>query len=303
MVSGSFLFSMSNPTPRLAPDHPDYVREQHFHGSAATKKKIYIALPTYSNNIRRDFFLSLMDVVWGEAAQARFSDCAFTLGTIGGDGVGRSRNNLTQQFLLATECEYIVFLDVDIIFTWEHLRLLVDALSPQRPIVGGRYACKSLNHRWIMTELPGEAPDPATGLQRVQECGTGFKGYHRSYFEAVMNAFPEIQYLCDGSQERFVKWDFFSMGVVDGRYLSEDYYADWRARKIGMDIYVQTKIEVQHQGFIGYPLNSNFPVLDGMKVNDVFELAKAMGNTPAQDHEALTERSWDSAEPATVLSR
>lgn len=269
-------------------------------------KKIYIALPTYANSIRRDFFLSLLDVIWGEALTARFPDCSFTLGTVGGDGVARSRNTLTQQFLLATDCEYIIFLDVDIIWAWQHLRLLLDALSPERPIVGGRYACKTINHRWILTELPGEEPDPATGLQRVQECGTGFKGYHRSYFDKVRQAFPEIQYFCDGSPDRPVKWDFFSMGVVDGRYLSEDYYADYRARVIGMDVFVQTRIEVQHQGFIGFPLIGNFSVFDGVSVNDVYALAKAHGNKPALDHEDLSilrPRAIESAPDLSIPSQ
>ncbi len=252
-------------------------------------KKIYIALPTYANTLRRDFFLSLLDVIWGQASAQRFPDCEFTLGTIGGDGIARSRNNLAWQYFVETVCEIIVFLDVDIIWSWENFRMLIDAVTKERPIVGGPYACKTINHRWIMTELPNELPDPLTGLQKVQEIGTGFKAYHRSYFEAVINAFPEIAYFCDASPDRPLKWDFFSMGVVNGRYLSEDYYTDYRARKIGMDVYAQTKIQIQHQGFIGYPLHGNLPVFNGMSVQDVYNLAMKMGGAPAQDHEDLSK--------------
>ena len=239
-------------------------------------KKVFLALPTYSNLMRKDFVLSLMEsVVWGAIPGVEFS-----LGTVGGDGVARARNNLTQAFLLTTDCDYIVYIDVDIVFTKDHLARLIGHLSPERPIVGGLYAAKQLSHRWIMTGLQNEPADPATGLQRVKEVGTGFKGYHRSYFERVMAAFPEIKYLCDGAkQEHMIKWDFFSMGVVNGRYLSEDYYADYRAERIGIPVYVDTTLQLKHQGEFQYPLLSDMRITEKIPMATVFKIAETMGCT------------------------
>lgn len=250
-----------------------------------SKKKVYIALPTYSNTVRRDFMLSLIGILMDAAEKKEiFPDCEFSIGSVGGDGVARARNTLTQDFLLQTDCTHILFLDVDIIFHAKHIRRLIDA---GKPIVAGLYAAKQLAHRWIATDLPGETADGTTGLKRVQEAGTGLKLYEREVFEAMIQAFPEIAYLCDSCPERPMKWDFFSMGVVNGRYLSEDYYCDYRARKIGFDIWVDTTCQVQHEGFIRYPFTSNVPILDGMTIDHVFNLAENLGCTIVHDAEGL----------------
>lgn len=248
------------------------------------KKKVYLALPTYSNAMRRDFVMSLMTILWIDP----IPNVEFVLGTIGGDGVARARNNLAQSFMLSSDCEMILCIDIDVIFTRDHVIKIIESVSKKRPIVGANYAAKSMFHRWIRNDLPGEVAD-AEGLLKVNEIGTGLKAYHRCYFEEVMGAFPEIQYFCDGGQGQLVKWDFFSMGVVDGRYLSEDYYTDYRARKIGIPVYCHTGVEIQHEGFALYPFTSNFPVFDGMTVNDVIALAKKTGNGEFRDPDGLRE--------------
>lgn len=247
------------------------------------KMKVYLALPTYANAMRKDFVLSLLDLL----AWNPLPGVEMVVGTVGGDGVARARNNLAQSFFLETDCDVFFPIDVDIVFKREHVAMVLEHVSRGKPIVGGLYAAKQMNHRWIMTPLPGEEPDPTTGLQKVAECGTGFKAMHRRYFEEVMAAFPEIQYFCDGSAERPVKWDFFSMGVVNGRYLSEDYYADWRARKIGMDVYVQTRCQLEHEGFMRYPFVDNVEVFRGVTVERLHRLAETMGNTHPEDFDRV----------------
>lgn len=252
--------------------------------NTADRKKVYLALPTYSNSMRRDFVLSLMQILWLNP----IPDVEFVLGTIGGDGVARARNNLAQNFILSTDCEIMLPIDVDVIFTRQHVADIIEACSKKRPIVGASYAAKQMWHRWIRNDIPGEVPDE-DGLLKVSEIGTGLKAYHRCYFEEVMGAFPEIQYFCDGGQGQLVKWDFFSMGVVDGRYLSEDYYTDYRAKKIGMPVYCHTKVEIQHEGFMLYPFTANFPVFDGMSVSDIIAMAKKMGSDSFRDPDGPRE--------------
>jgi hypothetical protein len=248
------------------------------------KKKIYVALATYANNIRRDTHQSLVALYTG-SGKALMPDVEFIEGGIGGDGVARARNGLCQDFILNSDCTHILFVDVDIRFLPEHVKRLVDA---DVDIIGALYAAKQLNHRWIMTELPGVPFDASKGVQKVYECGTGLKLVSRKVFEAQISAFPEIAYMCDGRPGRPVLWDFFSMGVVDGRYLSEDYYMDHRARKIGFDIYVDGLCQVVHEGFIGYPFTSNMPVFDKVTVDQIHDLAVQMGNDTHRDQEGLT---------------
>jgi hypothetical protein len=63
-----------------------------------------------------------------------------------------------------------------------------------------------------------------------------------------MNTCPEIAYTPDDTSARQVAWDFFSMGVVNGRYLSEDYYFDYRLRQAGFDVWVDTTVVTRHRG-------------------------------------------------------
>lgn len=240
------------------------------------KIKAYLALPTYADSMRRPFVMSLLDLLLFNP----IPNVEWVIGTIGGDGVARARNNLVQNFLLTTDCELILFMDVDI-RKWGRAEVerIVTGISEKRPIIGGLYAAKNLKHRWICTELEGEQTGP-DGRRRVQEVGTGFKGYHRKYFEDVMRAFPEIQYFCDSGQGAVVKWDFFSMGVVNGRYLSEDYYTDYRAKLLGIPVYVDTLCELGHQGFMDFPFKDNVEVFDGVPISVLEKLAKEFNTNP-----------------------
>src|SRR3954463_2550314 len=127
------------------------------------KQKVFLALPTYANAMRKDFVLSLLEILNFNP----IPNVEWVIGTVGGDGVARARNNLAQSFLLTTDCELFFNIDVDIIFNREHVAQLLSHVSEQRPIVGGQYAAKQMNHRWIYTGLPNETPDAATGLLKV----------------------------------------------------------------------------------------------------------------------------------------
>jgi hypothetical protein len=66
---------------------------------------------------------------------------------------------------------------------------------------------------------------------------------------------------------------------VNGRYLSEDYYFDYRARTIGIPIYADHNCMVQHQGKMNYPFHSNMNISDRVPVGQLFALAEALGDT------------------------
>lgn len=252
-----------------------------------TKKKVYVALATYANNIRRDTHQSLV-AMYSAACRSMFPDVEFIEAGIGGDGVARARNGLAQDFILNSDCTHFLAIDVDIRFKPEHIRRLLDA---DRDIIGGLYAAKQLNHRWIMTPLQNAPFVESNGVQAVFETGTGLVLVKRKVFEDMISSFPEIAYLCDGRPGAPVMWDFFSMGVVDGRYLSEDYYFCNRARRIGYDIHCDGLCQVVHEGFIGYPFTSNLPVFDDMTIDRVHDLALSLGDTTHRDQEGLSRLS------------
>ena len=248
------------------------------------KTKIYVALATYANNLRRDTHQSLVEI-YSAAGRAMFPDVEFMEGGIGGDGVARARNGLSQDFVLNSDATHFLCVDIDIRFQPYHVKRLLDA---DKDIIGGLYAAKQMNHRWIMNPLPDVPFDPRKGVQKVNETGTGLKLIKRKVFEDMIAAYPEIGYLCDGRPGRPMLWDFWSMGVVDSRYLSEDYYFDYRARKIGYEIYCDGLCQIVHEGLIGYPFTANLEVFDGMTIEAIYDLAVKMGCVKARDQEDLT---------------
>lgn len=172
-----------------------------------TRPKVYIATPSHDHKFHASFAWSLMQL----QKDGRFS---LTFSKVGGAGVARARNNQAQEFL-KTDCQIFACIDADIEFTPDEFARGVEHVLAGIMNVGGPYPLKQPELAWCIDPLPGEAPDPKTGLQKVKSCGTGFKFIHRSEFERQIEAHPEIAYVEDMAGERgVIRWDFFSMGVV-----------------------------------------------------------------------------------------
>jgi hypothetical protein len=189
----------------------------------------------------------------------------FIPASITGAGIGMARNILTHHAVTA---------GVDGILTWdrdislpgkspgEWVKAIMRLLSWPVEIgnVAALYSVKSEDSaRWVITPLPNEKRQK-DGLLKVFEAGTGLKLIWMWQIKAMMKAFPELAYTSDTANYGEVLYDLFSMGVVafksdDGgilgsnrRYLSEDYYFDYRLRTMGFPIWVDTNVQTKHRG-------------------------------------------------------
>jgi hypothetical protein len=213
--------------------------------------KLCIAVPAY-NGVNLTYFLDFLSTALNNAVpEADLTFCAR-----GGDGlVGRVRNNIAAFFLLQTECDALLQIDTDIDFGSFHVRRILWHLMHGKDVVGGLYAAKDPKAtRWVLSELPGELPDPVTGIRKVFEIGTGFLGVNRRVFEKMMKEVPNITYLDDAFLDRPMRWNFFPSEVANNRLLSEDYGFCHLAKKCGFDIWADTGCELGHEGMIRYPL-------------------------------------------------
>lgn len=205
-----------------------------------TRPKVLIALPTYEGKQRVETSMCLLNLT------GVMDRVEFTFTQLPGDAaIGRLRNHAAWFLLTQTDCDYMLQIDHDIVFTPDDVLRIV---SHGEDIVGGLYPAKQLEpKRWIVTGMKGEEPD-ARGLEKCAEIGTGFLLTHRSVFERMAKAYPEEEYQCDSDPKRPTKWDFFKFGVVNRRYMSEDYYFCYRARCLGFDIYADHGIKLGHVG-------------------------------------------------------
>lgn len=157
----------------------------------------------------------------------------------------RGRNRAAKLFL-DTDCEYLLFIDSDIIFEEKDLLRLEES---DEPLIGGTYFLKQREIVPCANALPGTAIKMTGEKIEVKRTGTGFMRIHRSVFEALKTVVPEYRNMSPSPQ-----WDFFGSGVIDGEWLSEDWYFCDMARKVGIRTILDTGILLRHEGAIHYPV-------------------------------------------------
>ncbi len=211
-----------------------------------TKMKIppiLLAAPVYGNAP-----IASIDCFYATINEHRVSALKFNTGD---SLVSRARNNLVADFLL-TKFEAIMFVDSDIIFSPDHVTALWKHIEAGHSIVAGLYPIKQISPlRWCVNAMPGAVQRP-DGLIAAREAGTGFLMIHRRVFEAIAKDHPERAYKCD--MDKRTKYDFFRVGVLDGRYMSEDWFFCHDAREAGFEVMADSSVITEHIGTVNYPI-------------------------------------------------
>lgn len=214
--------------------------------------KIHLCIPNYGGQIFTQFENS--------RAVCEREGLWHSMSYVSDSLVSRARNTLTQRFLDSAST-HLMFIDADIVFTPADVRAITAQLETGKEIVGGLYPFKQRNLAWVLNALPNEEPGP-DGMLKVKYIGTGFLAVARDVFYRMAAAFPQIRYQTDeneginktnGGQLRTLH-DYWSVGVHNGRYLSEDWFFCERAAQLGMQIWAHTGVKLGHLGLFQYPL-------------------------------------------------
>jgi len=208
------------------------------------------------------------------------------------DGVSRARNHSVAAFL-ETSCEYIQFIDSDILFAPDHVKAL--RRHGDLDVVIGLYAKKCEKVSLVYNSLPEGNPKPNDlGLLRIAYGGTGFMRIHRRVIETMIREEPMLAYTCD--IDGGTKWDLFGMGVANcaltggRRYLTEDWLFCARAIQLGYKIWADTTVELGHIGTAVYPL---IPEIRRM------ELAAEVQRLRGENSELISNTNWHPSAAAT----
>lgn len=217
-----------------------------------------IFLPICDNGggaVKGNYVMCLMEAFKGIDVQiARVTD----------SHADRQCNKMANEFL-HTDCDRMLIIDTDIIFT---RRDIENILSHDVPLVYGIYPKKD------------ERGDPCLGtfedvpvngdLATVRRCGRGFMLVKRELIEAMKedNGGPALRYHNHGR----VEWAFFPSGPVRGdlsvygwandeqgfpkrEWISEDWHFCENARRLGVPTLVDVRIALEHEGSKIYRLN------------------------------------------------
>jgi len=134
--------------------------------------------------------------------------------------------------------------------SWEKVKAAVEQGKAENPFNLEHYTADYVfNPVGNMTSFKINEP------VEISEGGTGFMLIPRSVFERYEKAYPEFKYTpdhlrtanFDGSRDIMA---YFDCGIDPDtkRYLSEDYFFCWNARKAGMKIHMCPWMELQHVG-------------------------------------------------------
>lgn len=229
--------------------------------------KVFVATPAYGGNVHVLYMKSLL------ALQERLSreNIGFEFFTVAFDSlVPRARNVCAMQFL-KSDATHLLFIDADITFSPDHV---VRMMTSEKDLVCGIYAKKAIDFEKLkkvasgckdmkeLTELCARYnvnvcngdTTVSDGYMKVNYAPTGFMMVRKDALRAFMDAHPELEYKNDIRGYGFGDscYDIFRCGVVDGRYLSEDYYFchSWRAS--GGDVWVDANVSLGHVGTLVY---------------------------------------------------
>lgn len=204
--------------------------------------KLFIGVPVYSQ-VNTYFFKSMIDLIKSPPVE-------FVLRIQHGDSlVTRARNAIAHEFL-KTDCSHLLFIDSDILFTPGDVERI--CLRPELPILAGCCPLKKPGPaKYVSNIFSYDGKPDADGYVRADYVGTGFMRISRE-------CFLEVAKLCYAFETDYDKsrteTEFFGVGVVNRRYLSEDWLFCHLAARMNLPVYLDPKIVVRHAGEAVYPI-------------------------------------------------
>ena len=204
---------------------------------------------------------------------------SMTLALLGNDAlITRSRNTLVSSFLNNSTATHLLFIDADISFEPADVMRLIEA---DKDVVAGMYPIKALDWdmasrrsplstetdeesalQYVGTPLPGDAAEWDGDFVTASYAGTGMILIKRPVIEAMIAAYPHLQYGAIHAYPRTrrtpdTQYALFECMIEPGTglYLSEDYAFCHRWRDIGGKIWLDTTAKLTHTGPHSFPGN------------------------------------------------
>ena len=174
----------------------------------------------------------------------------FAIVPMGGCDIAHARNLLIHAWHTQyTHCGKLLFIDSDVKFTADDIFKII---SKELDIVGGLYPLSGNGLRWSYNGWSRWSPKYPE-LWEVQELCTGFMCISWNVIEHMLeNCYWVKPFVVEDWQYRGeTAYEFFWMGVHEGRRFSEDFYFSMRAREAGFDIYVDPQVQLDHIKTVG----------------------------------------------------
>ena len=228
-----------------------------------TKSHLHIGLPCYGGMLYESTMTSLIKFI----LLAGKVGLNWSLDTMTNESlVTRARNNLMAKMRANTAATHYMFIDSDIRFDAESI---LQMMAANKEIIAGLYPKKCLPEQLNLnlkreTKLQGP-------LFTADTVATGFLMFKREVYEKLIEAHPDTKYVDDvglGGGQIPNPYEPNMYAIFDckidaqGHYLSEDWLFCRRASAIGYDIWVDSRVVLNHTGT--YEFKGNPALFNGM---------------------------------------
>ena len=235
-------------------------------------KTVFLATPMYGGNANANYVSSVLAL----QRMCGAADIGFTHYFMSNESlITRARNGLVWAFRNHVAATHLLFVDADIDFdakdilamlhfdkdvialpypkkriNWE---VIVSAVAANPGIT--RHELEQLVGDYVFSPIGGDAQGGP--VIEVAEAGTGLMLIKRSLFDRWDQHYPDDTYLSDDSvgshtgQRRRIG-SYFTTGVVDDRYLSEDYMFCKKWRDMGGHVWLYPWAHTRHFGTYGF---------------------------------------------------
>ncbi|MFO1024669.1 MAG: hypothetical protein U1E70_05745 [Acetobacteraceae bacterium] len=206
--------------------------------------RLLVGTPAYGGMVHLEYVRSLF-----EFARAGLQ---FEMATIGNESlITRARNAIISNFYSRPEYTHLLFLDADVrLQAADLLRMLQSNV----PVLGAPVALKSFDEQGNRIWNLGRTRGTTGSLVKVEMVGTAVLLLSRAACAALVEdaithgRVYERGGFLQGDPGAAVHYDVFQVGVHDGVYLSEDFWACRRLHSLGFDVLIDPTVVTTHHG-------------------------------------------------------
>ena len=199
---------------------------------------VCIAIPCYSGSVPIETAVALSDTT---SMLAHHGVTSVIMAERGNGLVTCVRNILLQKFL-ASDFEYIFWIDDDIIFSPDDF-LRVFAYATLNKNTAATYPTRTDIPKFYITLIDDKYTFNEHGLLESKGLGLGFSCIHRSLLEDLVKT-KESYFTKEGTETK----DVFQIGAKNGEYFGEDINFFKDLYSIGYKTYIDTNIHLKHVG-------------------------------------------------------
>lgn len=206
---------------------------------------ILIGTPAYAGQVHVDYVHALMSF-FGAGVR-------FTVMTVDKESlITRARNAIISQFHALDDFTHLLFLDGDVYLSGEDAGRL---LSHKKDVIGAPVPLKGRDDEGRQLYNTGRMLRQEGGLVISDRVGTAVLLLSRAAASALIEDARDRGAVYStppghfrSNRELVTQYDVFQVGVVDGEYLSEDFWVCHRLRALDFEIHVDPGIQVRHHG-------------------------------------------------------